>query len=123
MHHILCNRILDQEADMRISLADAEGQLTELVRLANQGEEVILMQEGRPVVRLAPVKTFIEDPIERDKFIQHLQEEVRKKPLSADEKSKIINEIRDRVKHMNLEPWSDAAHSQDFLYDEDGLPK
>lgn len=108
---------------MRISLADAEGQLTELVRLANQGEEVILMQEGRPVVRLAPVKTFIEDPIERDKFIQHLQEEVRKKPLSADEKSKIINEIRDRVKHMNLEPWSDAAHSQDFLYDEDGLPK
>jgi prevent-host-death family protein len=102
MHHILCNRILDQEADMRISLADAEGQLTELVRLANQGEEVILMQEGRPVVRLAPVKTFIEDPIERDSFIQRLQEEVRKK---------------------NLPPGPDAAHSQDFLYDEFGLPK
>jgi len=86
---------------MRISLADAEGQLTELIRLARQGEEILLLQEGRPIARLEPLHTFISDPVERDKFLRTLQDEVRAK---------------------NLPPGPDAAHSQDFLYDESGLP-
>ncbi|KAA0701301.1 type II toxin-antitoxin system prevent-host-death family antitoxin [Neorhizobium sp. P12A] len=87
---------------MRISIADAEGQLTELIRLARKGEEVVLMEEGQPVIRLEPVQTFIADPAERDAFIRKLQEDVRRK---------------------NLPPGPDAARSQDFLYDEFGLPK
>jgi hypothetical protein len=43
--------------------------------------------------------------------------------LSAEEKSRVFNEIRERVRKMDLPPGPDAAHSQDFLYDEDGLPK
>ncbi|WP_283196163.1 type II toxin-antitoxin system prevent-host-death family antitoxin [Rhizobium sp. AN80A] len=87
---------------MRISVKEAEGQLTELVRLANQGEEIVLTQDGQPAVRLEPVTGFIKDPVKRGELIRRLQEEVRRK---------------------NLPPGPDAAHSQDFLYDEDGLPK
>jgi prevent-host-death family protein len=87
---------------MRISIAEAEGRLTELVRLAREGEEIMLTDHGNPVVRLAPVSSFIADPVERDKLIERLQDEVRRK---------------------NLPPGPDAARSQDFLYDEYGLPK
>jgi antitoxin (DNA-binding transcriptional repressor) of toxin-antitoxin stability system len=86
---------------MRISIKEAEGQLTELVPLANQGEEIILTENGLQSARIAPLK----------------------KALSAEEKSRVFNEIRERVRKMDLPPGPDAAHSQDFLYDEDGLPK
>jgi prevent-host-death family protein len=86
---------------MRISIAEAEGQLTELVRLANQGEEVVLTQDGKAAVRLEPVK----------------------KVLSPAEKSQIIDRIQEQVRKKNLPDDPDAAHSQDFLYDEFGLPK
>ena len=97
---------------MRISIADAEGQLTDLVRLASQGEEIVLTIDGRETVRLEPLglaargvyrnPKFIEDPVERDKFVKILQEEVKRK---------------------NLPPGPDAARSQDFLYDDEtGLP-
>jgi prevent-host-death family protein len=100
------------EIAMRISIADAEGQLTDLVRLASEGQEIVLTVNGRETVRLEPVHrldgstekvtTFIEDPVARDKFIQELQEEIRRK---------------------NLPPGPDAARSQDFLYDDEtGLP-
>ncbi|MGV8936455.1 MAG: type II toxin-antitoxin system Phd/YefM family antitoxin [Allorhizobium sp.] len=87
---------------MRISLADAEGQLTELIRLAHQGEEILLLEDGRPIARLEPVPAFISDPVERDGFLRKLQDELR---------------------HKNLPPGPDAARSQDFLYDQHGLPK
>lgn len=87
---------------MRISIAEADGQLSDLVRLARGGEEIILTDEGDPVIRLAPVSSFIANADERDKLIERLQEEVRLK---------------------NLPPGPDAARSQDFLYDEHGLPK
>jgi prevent-host-death family protein len=86
---------------MRISIAEAEGQLTELVRLASQGEEVVLTQDGNAAVRLEPVK----------------------KILSPAEKSQIIDRIQEQVRKKNLPTGPDAAHSQDFLYDEFGLPK
>ena len=40
---------------MRVSLADAADQLDDLVRRAEAGEEVILTQDGRAIVRLEPV--------------------------------------------------------------------
>jgi prevent-host-death family protein len=109
---------------MRISVKEAEGQLTELVRLANQGEEIVLTQDGQPAVRLEPVTGFIKDPVKRGELIRHLQEEVRVKQLmTRDEKSRLIDRLQEEVRQLNLPPGPDAAHSQDFLYDEDGLPK
>ncbi|MGO4437010.1 type II toxin-antitoxin system Phd/YefM family antitoxin [Rhizobium sp. RAF56] len=86
---------------MRISIADAKSQLTELVRLAKQGEEIVLTENGSPSVRLEPVG----------------------KSLSPEEKSKLIDEIQEQVRRKNLPAGPDAARSQDFLYDEFGLPK
>ncbi|WJR65522.1 type II toxin-antitoxin system prevent-host-death family antitoxin [Neorhizobium sp. CSC1952] len=86
---------------MRISIAEAEGQLTELVRLANQGEEVVLTQDGLASVRLEPVK----------------------KPISREEKARLLDRLQEEVRKKNLPPGPDAARSQDFLYDEYGLPK
>lgn len=41
---------------MRISVSDAKGQLTDLVRRAEAGDEVILTRHGHAAVRLVPVK-------------------------------------------------------------------
>ncbi len=89
---------------MRISIAEAEGQLTELVRLVSEGEEVLLTQVDGPAVRLE----LVPEP---------------RAPLTPGEKRKLIEEVQARVRAMNLPPGPDAAHSQDFLYDEYGLPK
>jgi len=86
---------------MRISVAEAEGQLTELVRLATQGEDIVLTHNGQPAVRLQSIR----------------------QPLSPEEKSKIFDWLQEEVRQLNLPPGPDAAHSQDFLYDEFGLPK
>lgn len=42
---------------MQISVSDAKGQLTELVRRAEAGDEVILTRHGHAAVRLVPVTT------------------------------------------------------------------
>jgi antitoxin (DNA-binding transcriptional repressor) of toxin-antitoxin stability system len=89
---------------MRISIAEAEGQLTELVRLVSEGEEVLLTQVGGPAIRLE----LVPEP---------------KPPMSAEEKRKLITRLQAEVRSKNLPPGPDAAHSQDFLYDEFGLPK
>jgi len=89
---------------MRISIAEAEGQLADLARLASKGEEVVLTQVDGPAIKFEVVP----EP---------------KTPLSPEEKRKIIEEVQARVGAMNLPPGPDAAHSQDFLYDEFGLPK
>jgi len=86
---------------MRISVADAEGQLSELIRLAENGEEIFLMQDGRVVAQLQPLTNT----------------------LSPEEKSKIFDEIQERVRQKKLPPGLDAARSQDFLYDDFGVPK
>jgi prevent-host-death family protein len=85
---------------MRVSLSDAKAQLTELVRLAEGGEEVILTRHGQPVVQLHPVK----------------------RKLARGERLKIIEEIQKEAAGKAL-PGECAARSQDFLYDEYGLPK
>ena len=89
---------------MRISIAEAEGQLTELVRLVSEGEEVLLTQVDGPAIRLE----LVPEP---------------KPAMSAEEKRKLITRLQAEVRSRNLPPGPDAAHSQDFLYDEFGLPK
>jgi prevent-host-death family protein len=85
---------------VRISVTEAKGQLTELVRRAEAGDEVILTRHGQAVVRLAPVHTVVE-PAARGALL-----EAARRSGSA---------------HATTGP--SAARSQDFLYGEDGLPE
>ena len=85
---------------MHISVTDAKGQLTELVRRAENGDEIVLTRHGHPAVRLVPVKV----PLDR-KARRALLEELR---ISGSAKAS---------------PGPSAARSQDFLYGDDGLPK
>ncbi|MDB5437577.1 MAG: prevent-host-death protein [Caulobacteraceae bacterium] len=84
---------------MEISLTEAKAHLTDLVRRAEAGEEVVLTRHGHPTVRLEPVRRAA-TPVERSVLIRRVQEMARGKIL----------------------PGPDAAHSADFLYDENGLP-
>lgn len=88
---------------MRISLAEAETQLGELVRRAEAGDEIVLTRDGKPSVRLVPV----EPPA--------LTEE----QIAA--RRRLMEEIR-AAGRAKASPGPDAAHSQDYLYDENGLP-
>src|SRR5260370_35175931 len=56
MVHFVVDRFVDREGKtVRISLTEAKGQLTELVRRAEAGDEVILTRHGHEAVRLVPV--------------------------------------------------------------------
>ena len=85
---------------MRVSVTDAKGQLTELVRRAEAGDEVILTRHGHAAVRLVPVR-----PAPDRKSRRALLEAAR---ASA------------AAKAADGPP---AARSQDFLYGDDGLPE
>jgi prevent-host-death family protein len=85
---------------MEISVTDAKAQLTELVRRAEAGDEVVLTRHGQPAVKLVPVKKR-RDPKAFMAAIKEIQ-------ASA-------------AKHATPGPC--AARSQDHLYDERGLPK
>jgi prevent-host-death family protein len=85
---------------MRISVSDAKGQLTDLVRRAEAGDEVVLTRHGRPAVRLVPVRAAMDRASRR----------------------RILDDLR-RKASQNASPGPSAARSQDFLYDDDGLPK
>ena len=85
---------------MKISVSEAKGQLTELVRRAEAGEEVVLTRHGHAAVRLVPVAAAPDGASRRA-----LLEAVR---ASAAGKAT---------------PGPTAARSQDFLYGDDGLPR
>lgn len=84
---------------MRISVTDAKGQLTELVRRAEAGDEVILTRHGHAAVRLVPVKALPDRTSRRA----------------------LLDAVRVSAMVKATEGPS-AARSQDFLYGEDGLP-
>ena len=84
---------------MHISISDAAGQLIDLVRRAEAGEEIILTREGHAAVRLVPVNM----PTDRASRLV-LLEEMR---LAATAKTT---------------SGPNAAHSQDFLYGDEGMP-
>jgi prevent-host-death family protein len=84
---------------MQISVTEAEGRLTDLVRRAEEGEEVILTQDGRAAVKLIPVRH----------------------PIDLEARHRLLQEIAASGAAKGT-PGESAARSQDFLYDEDGLP-
>ncbi len=88
-------------AAMRISVSDAKGQLTDLIRRAEAGEEIILTRHGQPAVHLAPIKKALIDRAAR----RNLLEAVRTSGAAK------------------AQAGESAARSQDFLYDKDGLPQ
>lgn len=82
-----------------VAVSEAKGQLTELVRRAEAGEDVVLTRHGQPAVRLVAIR----------------------QTLSPTQRRRIIEEAQAMASRTAL-PGPDAARSQDFLYGEDGLP-
>lgn len=84
----------------QVSVTEAKGQLTELVRRAEAGDEIVLTRHGHAAVRLVPVKTM------------------------PDRKSRraILEAIR-AAGAAKAKAGPSAARSQDFLYGDDGLPR
>ena len=84
---------------MQISVTEAKGQLTDLVRRAEAGDEVVLTRHGQATVKLVPVRPR-PDAEARRAVIARMRAAAGKRAAGAG-----------------------AARSQDFLYDGDGLPK
>lgn len=85
---------------MHISVSDAKGQLTDLVRRAEAGDEIILTRHGHAAVRLVPVKV----------------------PTDRAGRRTLLEEVR-MAATAKATAGSNAAHSQDFLYGDEGLPR
>jgi prevent-host-death family protein len=85
---------------VKVSLTDAKARLTELVRRAEAGDEVILTSRGEAVARILPIAPA-RDPSGR----RALMERVR------------------AAGSAKAGPGPDAARSQDFLYGDAGLPE
>ena len=87
---------------MNAPVRQATGHLPQLGRRAHAGEEAVLTRHGQPVARLVPATAKPKhDPEERRKIIEDIVASARGKAT----------------------PGPSAARSQDFLYDEYGLPK
>ena len=84
---------------MKVSVTEAKGQLTELVRRAEAGDEVILTRHGHAAVRLVPIKAALD----------------RKSRRALLEAARISGAAKAKA-------GPSAARSQDFLYGDDGLP-
>ena len=84
---------------MRVSVSDAKGHLTELVRRAEAGDEIILTRHGEPAVRQVPVRAIP-------------KRKPRRLLLAAARASGTAKAYA----------GPSAARSQDFLYGDDGLP-
>lgn len=89
---------------MHISVTDAKAKLTDLVRRAQAGDEVILTRHGEPAARIVPEKRKLG------------LEELRAQRLAAVDEA--IKEARER----GPDGGPSAARAADFLYGEDGLP-
>ena len=85
---------------MRVSVSEAKGQLTELVRRAEAGDEIVLTRHGQAAVRLVPVRSTPE-PAARMALLDTLRRKASAKAT----------------------PGPSAARSQDNLYDAEGLPR
>ena len=90
-----------QTGAVRISVSDAKARLTDLVRRAEAGADVVLTRHGQAAVRIVPVRT---------------------KPLDVEARRNLLEQIS-ATAAAKATPGPDAARSQDFLYDEYGLPK
>jgi prevent-host-death family protein len=83
---------------MQVSVSDAKAQLTDLVRRAEAGDEVILTRHGHAAVRLVAVNA------------------------APDKKARktLLAKLRGSGA---AKAGENAARSQDFLYGDDGMPE
>lgn len=84
---------------MQVSVSDAKAQLTDLVRRAEAGDEVVLTRHGQPAARLVAIRAVGNRAARR----------------------KVMEMLRRRASEKAVQGAS-AARSQDFLYDDEGLP-
>lgn len=84
----------------RISVSEANGQIPELIRRAEADEEIFLTRSGHDVARIVAVTT---------------------RPGRAERRA-VMKRVSLRGA-ARVQPGPSAARSQDFLYDEDGLPQ
>jgi prevent-host-death family protein len=84
---------------MRVAVTTAKAQLTELVRRAEAGEEVVLTRHGQAAVRLVPVEAAVA-PEKRRKLVEAIRSSGAAKARAGE----------------------NAARSQDFLFGPNGLP-
>jgi prevent-host-death family protein len=85
---------------MNVPISEAKAHLTDLVRRAEAGDEIVLTRHGHAVVRLTPVQA---------------------RPTNVRE-SKALLERLGASGMRRVKEGADAARSRDFLYD-DGSPK
>jgi prevent-host-death family protein len=85
---------------MEIAVSEAKAQLTDLVRRAEEGEDVTLTRHGRPVAQIVPAKRR-RSAAEFRAALRALAEEGGRKAI----------------------PGPDAAHASDFLFGPDGMPE
>ena len=97
---ILILQNLAEPKAIHVPLSLAKARLTDLVRQAEAGEEVVLTRHGRPAARIVPVPAFI-DGAKRAQLIERVRASAAR----------------------TLRPGPEAARSQDFLYGDDGLPQ
>ncbi len=83
---------------MELAITDAKARLTELVRRAEVGEEVVITRHGHAVARLVALRAR----------------------SSVEDRAEVISAIRARAAGKVAEGPS-AARSQDFLFDDEGL--
>ena len=82
---------------MHISVTEAKSRLTDLVRRAEAGDEVVLTRHGQPAARIVPIA---------------------QKP-SRNEREALLDALEGAGK-ADFGP--DAARAADWLYDDHGLP-
>ncbi len=85
---------------MQLAITEAKARLTDLVRRAEAGEEVVLTRHGHAVVRLVAMHA----------------------KTSARSRAELIDAVRAQAA-AKATAGATAARSQDFLYDDEGLPK
>ena len=85
---------------MHVPVSDAKARLNDLVRQVEAGEEIVLTRHGKPAARIVPMPSQVPTGAMRARLIDSLQ----------------------RSAARNVRRGPEAARSQDFLYDDTGLP-
>jgi len=84
---------------MEVPVSDAKAKLTDLVRRAEGGEEIVLTRNGQVVARIVAARA----------------------PVDRARRAAVIAGVRKSAQHARTHGPS-SERSQDFLYDADGLP-
>ena len=96
---------------MQVSVTEAKAQLTELVRRAETGSEVILTRHGQAAVRLVPVRVPL-DATSRRALLERVRGVAYAGKAGVNAGPETTSDVS---------PGASAARSQDCLYDEDGV--